>query len=138
MSLLSDLAIAGGADADRRPEVTRLGLKYGLLTEFTSFVAVDQRVRRQDGRVETVKQPLPLPEGVSDLAVGSPAPTQARAIVAEAKLPGVAGRSLSRDASSANVRCFRALSQPAEPSRTKSESSPRASRRSRSTSSRTG
>ncbi len=49
------------------------------VSEFTSFVAIDQRVRRQDGRVETVKQPLPLPEGVSDLAVGG-APSQVRAV----------------------------------------------------------
>jgi Ca-activated chloride channel homolog len=40
------------------------------MTPFTSFVAVDQ-VKRADGRVVTVKQPLPLPQGVSDLAVGS-------------------------------------------------------------------
>jgi Ca-activated chloride channel family protein len=50
-------------------EVTALGLKYSLMTAYTSFVAVDQ-VKRADGQVVTVKQPLPLPEGVSDLAVG--------------------------------------------------------------------
>ena len=50
-------------------EVTALGLKYNLLTPYTSFVAVDQ-VKRADGQVVTVKQPLPLPEGVSDLAIG--------------------------------------------------------------------
>jgi Ca-activated chloride channel family protein len=50
-------------------EVTALGLKYSLMTPYTSFVAVDQ-VKRADGQVVTVKQPLPLPEGVSDLAVG--------------------------------------------------------------------
>jgi Ca-activated chloride channel family protein len=50
-------------------EVTSLGLKYSLLTPYTSFVAVDQ-VKRADGQVVTVKQPLPLPEGVSDLAIG--------------------------------------------------------------------
>jgi Ca-activated chloride channel family protein len=52
-----------------KAEVTRLGLTYSLMTPFTSFVAVDQ-VKRADGQVVTVKQPLPLPEGVSDLAVG--------------------------------------------------------------------
>ncbi len=43
------------------------------MTPFTSFVAVDQ-VKRADGKIETVKQPLPLPQGVSDLAVGGAAP----------------------------------------------------------------
>lgn len=53
----------------RRQEITHLGLKYNVLTEFTSFIAVDEIVR-SDGKQETVKQPLPLPEGVSNLAVG--------------------------------------------------------------------
>jgi len=70
LSSLSDLAGPGDADAETRQEITRLGLEYGLLTEFTSFVAVDQFIRRQDGKVTTVKQPLPLPQGVSELAVG--------------------------------------------------------------------
>jgi Ca-activated chloride channel homolog len=50
-------------------QVTDLGLKYSLMTPYTSFVAVD-KVKRADGQVVTVKQPLPLPKGVSDLAVG--------------------------------------------------------------------
>jgi Ca-activated chloride channel family protein len=52
-----------------KADVTALGLEYGLMTEYTSFVAVDKEVR-PTGEVVTVKQPLPLPEGVSDLAVG--------------------------------------------------------------------
>ncbi len=51
-------------------EITRLGLSYSLLTAYTSFVAVDTQVRMVDGKAVTVKQPLPLPQGVSDLAVG--------------------------------------------------------------------
>ncbi|MBW2409182.1 MAG: AgmX/PglI C-terminal domain-containing protein [Deltaproteobacteria bacterium] len=56
---------------NRIQEVTRLGLRYNLLTAYTSFVAVDARVRLKDGQVTTVKQPLPLPQGVSDYAVGN-------------------------------------------------------------------
>lgn len=56
-------------DGARAKEVTALGLKYSLMTQFTSFVAVDT-MRRGDGTFVTVKQPLPLPEGVSDLAIG--------------------------------------------------------------------
>ena len=33
-------------------------------------MAVDNQVRNADGKFTTVKQPLPLPEGVSDYAVG--------------------------------------------------------------------
>jgi Ca-activated chloride channel family protein len=61
------------ADDARVREVTDLGLKYSLMTAYTSFVAVD-KVKRSDGQVVTVKQPLPLPEGVSDLAVGGVRP----------------------------------------------------------------
>lgn len=59
-----------GQDADRKAEVTRLGLAYHLLTAYTSFVAVDTVIRHVGGTTTTVTQPLPLPEGVSDAAVG--------------------------------------------------------------------
>ncbi|MCH8319162.1 MAG: TonB family protein, partial [Bacteroidetes bacterium] len=51
-------------------EVTNIGLKYNLLTAYTSFVAIDSERRNEDGVIITVKQPLPLPEGVSNYAVG--------------------------------------------------------------------
>ncbi len=54
---------------ERVAEVTHLGLAYNLLTAYTSFVAVDSQSRLKDGKAVTVKQPLPLPEGVSDYAV---------------------------------------------------------------------
>jgi len=57
-------------DDERAKEITRLGLRYSLLTQYTSFVAIDSRVRNKDGKPEVVEQPLPLPEGVSDYAVG--------------------------------------------------------------------
>lgn len=58
------------SDDNRVQEITELGLHYNLLTAYTSFVAVDNEVRNHDGKPTTVKQPLPLPEGVSDYAVG--------------------------------------------------------------------
>jgi Ca-activated chloride channel family protein len=61
----------------RIQEVTELGLTYNLLTAYTSFVAVDTQVRNQTGNVTTVKQPLPLPQGVSDYAVGRASAAQA-------------------------------------------------------------
>jgi Ca-activated chloride channel family protein len=59
-----------GKDDSRVKEVTELGLKYNLMTEFTSFVAVDTVVRADGAKSRTVRQPLPLPQGVSDMAVG--------------------------------------------------------------------
>jgi Ca-activated chloride channel family protein len=69
ITLLSDYNFLH-QDADRIKEVTQLGLTYNLLTAYTSFVAIDTEVRLVDGQAVTVKQPLPLPEGVSDYAVG--------------------------------------------------------------------
>lgn len=70
--------LARGKDEAGIKEITDLGLKYNLMTAYTSFVAVD-KVKRADGTVETVKQPLPLPQGVSDLAVGKGGPLAASA-----------------------------------------------------------
>jgi Ca-activated chloride channel family protein len=57
-------------DSSLIKEITELGLKYNLLTKYTSFIAVDSIIRNEGGESETVKQPLPMPEGVSDYAVG--------------------------------------------------------------------
>ena len=55
---------------DHRREITELGLRNSLLTKYTSFVAVDSQ-RRNVGRESiTVRQPLPMPEGVPNQAVG--------------------------------------------------------------------
>ena len=59
------------SDDRRIREITDLGLTYNLLTAYTSFVAVDTEIRNQGGTATTVKQPLPLPQGVSDYAVGA-------------------------------------------------------------------
>ena len=66
---IARLADYGRTGSDVKDEVTELGLKYHLMTEYTSFVAVDTFIRKT-GEVVTVKQPLPLPQSVSDYAVG--------------------------------------------------------------------
>ncbi|NNE26648.1 MAG: VWA domain-containing protein [Saprospiraceae bacterium] len=56
---------------ERKDRITQLGLNYNLLTKYTSFVAVDDTPVIEDGDAsKTVRQPLPLPQGVSNLAVG--------------------------------------------------------------------
>ena len=46
-------------------EITQLGLDYRLMTQFTSFVAVEQRVVTQNGTPTQVEVPVEMPEGVS-------------------------------------------------------------------------
>jgi len=65
ISELSDFTFGDENKAD----VTKLGLQYSLLTKYTSFIAVHQLVRTTGGSTD-VTQPQPMPEGVSDLAVG--------------------------------------------------------------------
>jgi len=65
---LSDYNMLEHTD-ERVKEITGLGISYNLLTAYTSFVAIDAQVRRQGADVVTVKQPLPLPQGVSDSAL---------------------------------------------------------------------
>jgi Ca-activated chloride channel family protein len=72
ISLLSDYNLLRPND-ERVKEVTSLGLTYNLLTAYTSFVAIDSQVRLVDGQAVTVKQPLPLPQGVSNYAAGEAA-----------------------------------------------------------------
>lgn len=60
-----------GETSEARKEVTNLGLTYNLLTRYTSFIAVDTETRDAEGlEREKVKQPLPLPQGVSNSAIG--------------------------------------------------------------------
>jgi Ca-activated chloride channel family protein len=70
LSRLSDFT-SREDDADTREQVTRLGLRYNLLTAHTSFVAVHRKVRNTGAPARDVDQPLPLPHNVSELAVGS-------------------------------------------------------------------
>ncbi len=63
----------GGAQKDA---ITALGLRYNLLTQYTSFIAVDRIVRNTNPALATtVNQPSPMPAGVSDLAIGAEVPS---------------------------------------------------------------
>jgi Ca-activated chloride channel family protein len=66
---LSDFGPATPSD-ERVAQITSLGLTYSLLTKYTSFIAVHEVVRRTSDGSDDVDQPLPLPAGVSDRAVG--------------------------------------------------------------------
>jgi len=71
---IGDLVSLKATD-ERVAAITNLGLTYNLLTKYTSFVAVDEVVRRTTATNQTVKQPLTLPQGVENSAVGQEVPT---------------------------------------------------------------
>jgi Ca-activated chloride channel homolog len=47
----------------RQNDITRLALEYGLLTQFTSFVAVEERVATDGGEPRRVEVPVETPAG---------------------------------------------------------------------------
>ena len=61
-------ALEGGDRLAKR--ITDLGLQYNLLTQYTSFIAVDHVVRNLAQESVSVDQPSPLPQGVDNLALG--------------------------------------------------------------------
>ncbi len=75
IAALSDQeALEGGST--QKEAITALGLKYGLLTQYTSFIAVDKIVRNANPeQAATVDQPSPMPEGVSNQAIGAEVPS---------------------------------------------------------------
>jgi len=58
-------AQAGNMKPDVQKQITQLGLDYRLMTQFTSFVAVEDRVVTKDGKPQQVEVPVEMPEGVS-------------------------------------------------------------------------
>jgi Ca-activated chloride channel homolog len=69
-SLTDQEALEG--DYAHSQAILDLGLKYSLLTAYTSFIAVDEQVRNPDpAAAASVKQALPLPQGVSNQAIGA-------------------------------------------------------------------
>jgi len=75
IAMLSDQEALEGGNAQKEA-ITALGLQYSLLTQYTSFIAVDHVVRNPNPmQSTTVKQPSAMPAGVSNLAIGAEVPS---------------------------------------------------------------
>ena len=55
----------GAMKPELQAQITQLGLDYRLMTQFTSFVAVEDRVVTKNGQPERVEVPVEMPEGVN-------------------------------------------------------------------------
>jgi Ca-activated chloride channel family protein len=72
-------AQAGQPDPAVKEKVIGLGLSYNLMTQYTSFVAVEEKIVTDGGQPRTVAVPVEMPEGVSYEGVfGSDLKEQAR------------------------------------------------------------
>lgn len=69
IKMLDDYNNVASTDEIKK-QITDLGLTYNLLTNYTSFIAIDSLIRNNTGKTVAVKQPLPLPENVSNYSVG--------------------------------------------------------------------
>ncbi|MDF1562853.1 MAG: VIT domain-containing protein [Deltaproteobacteria bacterium] len=100
VSFMSDELIMANGHQELVDVITDLGLSYNLLTDYTSFVAVDSEVVNKGGEGEAVRQALPMPEGVSNAAVAQTkslsvapssamrrAPSRSRAAAEEMAMP---------------------------------------------------
>lgn len=55
----------GNPKAEVKDTITNLGIEYRLLTQFTSFVAVEERIVTDGGQPRKIEVPVEMPEGVS-------------------------------------------------------------------------
>ncbi|MBI3471358.1 MAG: VWA domain-containing protein [Candidatus Solibacter usitatus] len=56
---------SGRPKGDLKEQITQLGLDFRLMTQFTSFVAVEETVITEGGRPRRVEVPVEMPHGVS-------------------------------------------------------------------------
>ena len=56
---------SGQPKPELKETLTQLGLEYRLLTQFTSFVAVEETIVTEGGRSRRIEVPVEMPEGVS-------------------------------------------------------------------------
>lgn len=59
----------GQTRVDLREAVTNLGLEYGLMTQYTSFVAVEEMTLTDGGEPRRIEVPVELPEGMASQEV---------------------------------------------------------------------
>jgi hypothetical protein len=82
-----------------KDKVTQLGLDYRLMTQFTSFVAVEEQTVVEGGQSRTIQVPVEMPQGVSPEGVFGADSLQAVAksraynsyMLAPANAPGIVG-----------------------------------------------
>ncbi|MBV9926586.1 MAG: TonB family protein [Acidobacteria bacterium] len=119
-------AQTGSMRPDLREEVTGLGLEYRLLTQFTSFVAVEETTVTDGGKPRRIEVPVETPEGTDEAedAVGPPTAkllatgraAQPRRRVANLSSFGLIGNASAGGAGSAPVVVSSEASPPPPPS----------------------
>src|SRR5262245_23662745 len=69
-------AQSGNMKAELKQTITQVGLEYRLMTQFTSFVAVEEMVVTDGGQPRRIDVPVEVPEGVNQAMVDPRMPVQ--------------------------------------------------------------
>jgi Ca-activated chloride channel family protein len=99
--------VSTGDQSGLEKQIVDTSLKYGVLSRFTAFVAVDQRVVNEGGKVHRVTQPVDLPSGweppaAAPMAGGfAPVAAMARSMPTYGAAPAAFGRNDARIRTSA-------------------------------------
>lgn len=64
----------GSVNESLKAQITKLGLDYRMLTQFTSFVAVEEKVVNEGGQLMRIDVPVEMPSGVSHEGVFGASP----------------------------------------------------------------
>ncbi|HEU4837300.1 MAG TPA: VIT and VWA domain-containing protein [Pyrinomonadaceae bacterium] len=92
-------AQSGSIRQDLKDTITQLGIEYRLMTQFTSFVAVEEMIVTDGGKPRRIDVPVEVPEGVKGEAMIDPAsPVSALAFTVSG-----ANKSFSRGRASGSV-----------------------------------
>jgi len=83
---LEDRYVTGGSQSALEQQIVETSLKFGVLSRFTAFVAVDQRVVNEGGTTKRVTQPVDLPSGW-DVPAPAPAAAAGYGMAAPASMP---------------------------------------------------
>jgi Ca-activated chloride channel family protein len=55
----------GSLDTETREAIVQLGLNFRLMTQYTSFIAVEERIVNEGGKPRRIEVPVEMPAGVS-------------------------------------------------------------------------
>jgi len=87
-------AQSGAMRPDLKKTITQLGLEYRLMTQFTSFVAVEERVVTDRGKPRRIDVPVELPKGVARQDVSAAA--KSSQIISAYSVAGLSTLSVSK------------------------------------------
>jgi Ca-activated chloride channel family protein len=109
---------SGTFPEDLKNQVTALGVEFKLMTQFTSFVAVEEVTITKGGKPTTVAVPVEMPEGVSYEGIFGEQQQQqrfGRGAVAAAGVPGMYATGASGGFASNGALYQRSLSEVRQP-----------------------